>query len=109
MTTTANTTNAFPAGPLRPNLVADPALPESERTLSRWFNTAAFRILPRDFRGLTAFGFARTPLIKTDLTIENVPVGDRGFRLDVHVETYNLLNRVNFNTPGSTLGAATSA
>ena len=40
--TTANTTNAFPAGPLRPNLVGDPALPSSEQTLSHWFNTAAF-------------------------------------------------------------------
>ena len=40
--TTANTTNAFPAGPLRPNLVGDPELPSSERTLNRWFNTAAF-------------------------------------------------------------------
>ena len=42
VTTTANTTNAFPAGPLRPDLVGDPQLPSSERTLSRWFNTAAF-------------------------------------------------------------------
>jgi len=26
----------------RPNLVGDPVLPESERTLGRWFNTDAF-------------------------------------------------------------------
>ena len=40
--TAANTTNAFPAGPLRPNLVGNPELPSDQRTLSRWFNTAAF-------------------------------------------------------------------
>ena len=27
-------------------------------------------------------------------------------KLDVRVEAYNLLNRTNFNAPGSTLGAA---
>ena len=31
--TAANTTNAFPAGPLRPDLVGDPELPPDERTL----------------------------------------------------------------------------
>ena len=40
--TTANTTNAFPAGPLRPDLVGNPVLPASEQTLGHWFNTAAF-------------------------------------------------------------------
>ena len=38
--TASNTTNAFTAGPLRPNIVDDPQ--SGERTLNRWFNTAAF-------------------------------------------------------------------
>src|SRR5262249_20915714 len=38
----ANTTNGFPAGTVRPNLIGNPWLASSERTLARDFNTAAF-------------------------------------------------------------------
>jgi hypothetical protein len=104
--TTANTTNAFPAGPLRPNLVGDPELPASERTVTRWFNTAAFaNPAPLTF-GNSPRSVLRGPaLVTTDLTVEKtIPLpGDRKF--DVRVETYNLLNRTNFNLPGFTLGA----
>src|SRR5262245_55905535 len=37
--TTANTTNAFPAGPLRPDILRNPSLPGDQRTVSRWFDT----------------------------------------------------------------------
>ena len=40
--TSANTTNAFPAGALRPDLVRNPVLPSGGRTLDRWFDTGAF-------------------------------------------------------------------
>src|SRR4030095_2809212 len=40
--TAANTTNAFPSGALRPDLIGNPRLPSDEHTLSHWFNTAAF-------------------------------------------------------------------
>jgi hypothetical protein len=104
--TSANTTNAFPAGPLRPNLVGTPALAAGRRTLQRWFDTAAFA-------NPAAFTFGNSPrsvlrgpgLATTDLTIEKT-VDLRRVRLDVRVEAYNLLNRANFNIPGFTLGAA---
>ena len=105
--TTANTTNAFPAGPLRPNLVGDPSLPSDEQTLTRWFNTAAFA-------NPAAFTFGNSPrsvlrgpgIATTDLTLEkSIPLTD-GVKFDVRVEAYNLLNRANFNIPGFTLGAA---
>ncbi len=107
VTTTANTTNAFPAGPLRPNLVADPDLPAGERTLSRWFNTAAFQN-PAPFTfGNAPRSVLRGPMfITTDLTVEKTIGLHKGFRLDVRAEAYNLLNRVNFNVPGAILGAA---
>jgi hypothetical protein len=104
--TTANTTNAFPAGALRPDLVGDPSLPSDERTLTRWFNTAAF-VNPAPFTfGSAPRSVLRGPgIVTTDLTLEkNVPFGDR-FRLDLRIEAYNLLNRTNFNMPGATLGA----
>lgn len=105
--TTANTTNAFPAGPLRPNLTDTPDLPSGERTLSRWFNTASF-VNP------AAFTFGNSPrsvlrgsgIVTTDLNLEKRIGLPAGMTFDVRVEAYNLLNRTNFNIPGATLGAA---
>ena len=105
--TSANTTNAFPAGPLRPNLTADPVLASDERTLTHWFNTSAF-VNPDPFTfGHSPRSVLRGPgLATTDLTLEKrVPFG-RGISFDVRVEAYNLLNRANFTLPGFTLGAA---
>ena len=105
--TAANTTNAFPAGPLRPDLVGDADLSSDQRTLSRWFNTGAF-VNPAPFTfGNSPRSVLRGPgIVTTDLTLEK-PIrlgGNR--RLDVRVEAYNLFNRANFNVPGYTLGAA---
>ncbi len=105
--TAANTTNAFPAGPVRPDLAGDPELPPDQRTLSRWFDTSAFA-------NPAAFTFGNSPrsvlrgpgIVTTDLTLEK-SIGLGGSkRLDVRIEAYNLLNRANFHIPGFTLGAA---
>lgn len=105
--TTANTTNAFPAGPLRPDLVGDPVLPENERTITRWFNMAAFA-------NPAAFTFGNSPrsvlrgagVATTDVTLEKrIPLGGP-VAVDLRAEVYNLFNRVNLNLPGATLGAA---
>jgi hypothetical protein len=105
--TAANTTNAFPAGPLRANLVGDPELPSSERTLSRWFNTAAFAN-PANFTfGDSPRSVLRGPGLATlDATVEKSLHLRGATTLDLRVETYNLLNRANFNIPGFTLGAS---
>jgi hypothetical protein len=105
--TTANTTNAFPAGSLRPNVVGEAELPSDQRSLSRWFNTAAF-VNPAQFTfGNSPRSVLRGPdLIQTDLTLEKTIGWFGETRLDVRVEAYNLLNRTNFNIPGFTLGAA---
>ena len=105
--TAANTTNAFPAGPLRPNLVGNPELPSSERTLGRWFNTAAFAN-PANFTfGNSPRSVLRGPGLATlDATIEkSIPLGET-VKVDLRAEAYNLLNRANFDIPGYTLGAA---
>jgi hypothetical protein len=105
--TAANTTNAFPAGPLRPDLVGDPDLPSDQRTSSRWFNTGAFAN-PAPFTfGNSPRSVLRGPgIVTTDLTLEKtIGLGGRR-RFDVRVEAYNLFNRANFNIPGFTLGAA---
>ena len=105
--TAANTTNAFPAGPLRPNLVGDPTLPSDQQTLSHWFDTAAF-VNPAPFTfGNSPRSVLRGPgIATTDLTLEkSIPISD-AVKFDLRVEAYNLLNRANFNIPGLTLGAA---
>jgi hypothetical protein len=105
--TTASTTNAFPAGPLRPDLIGDPALPAAQRTLTRWFNTVAF-VNPAAFTfGSSPRSVLRGPgLATTDLTLErSIPLTAR-VKAEIRAEAYNLLNRANFNLPGFTLGAA---
>jgi len=105
--TAANTTNAFPAGPLRPDLVGDPDLPPDQRTLSRWFNTGAFANPALFTFGNSLRSVLRGPgIVTTDLTLEKTIGLGGSRRFDVRVEAYNLFNRVNFNLPGFTLGAA---
>jgi hypothetical protein len=105
VTTAANTTNAFSAGPLRPDVVGDIAA--GERTLSRWFNTAAFAA-PRQF----AFGNAPRSLLRGD-SLQNIDLAlEKQFRLterfalDARGEFYNALNHATFEMPGRVLGNA---
>jgi hypothetical protein len=102
---TANTTNAFSAGPLRPNLVRDATL--ANPTAGRWFDTTAFAApaaftfgnTPRD-------GLRAAPLYTTDLTLERAVRVTERWCAEVRAEVYNLLNHSNFDVPGRTLGAA---
>jgi len=89
----------------RPDLTGDPTL--ANPSPDRWFNTAAFAF-PR--RG--AFGNAgRNILEGPGLASLNLSVL-KDFRLAEHaalqwrVETFNALNRPNFDLPGNFLGAA---
>jgi hypothetical protein len=69
--TASNTTNAFPAGSLRPNVSGDPSLPSDQRTVQRWFDTSIFS-QPANF----TFGNAPrsllrgAPIVSTDATLE---------------------------------------
>jgi hypothetical protein len=105
--TSANTTNAFPAGSQRPNLVRRPGLPSGQQTISRWFDTTAFA-------APAAFAFGNSPrsvlrgaaLVTTDITLEKSFLLAERWKFDVRGEFYNLLNHANFNIPGFTYGAA---
>jgi len=67
--TTANTTNAFPAGSLRPNLLRDAVL--SERSITRWFDTSAFAApAPFTFGNSPRSGLRGAALVTTDVTLE---------------------------------------
>jgi hypothetical protein len=105
--TAANTTNAFAAGPLRPNLVGNPALPSGERTIRRWFDTSAFvNPPPLRFGNAPRSVLRGAPVVQTDATIEKSFQTTERIRFDLRAEFYNLLNHAMFNIPGFTLGAA---
>ena len=86
----------------RPNLVGDPSLPDDDRTLQRWFNTAAFvapppftyGTTPRTISDVRGPGFA-----SVDLSISrNISFG-AARNLQLRAEFFNVFNRVNFNQP----------
>jgi len=105
--TTANTTNSFPAGSLRPNLLRGASLSSDQRTVSRWFDTSAFANPgPLTFGNSPRSGLRGAPVVTTDATIEkNFRIAE-SWTLDVRAEFYNLFNHAIFNVPGFTFGAA---
>ncbi|MCA1602142.1 MAG: TonB-dependent receptor [Acidobacteria bacterium] len=87
----------------RPNLIGNPVLPDSERTLARWFNTAAFQPAfspsPQAF-GNAGVGIMRGPNYRNfDFTLaKNFDLTER-FRAQFRTEFFNAFNRANFGPP----------
>jgi hypothetical protein len=100
-----NNSNAFPAGTMRPNLIADPEA--GSQTLSRWFNTAAFQSAAPFTFGNSPRSVLRGPAWKTvDLTLaKNFPINER-WKTELRAEFFNVLNHANLDIPGHTLGNA---
>jgi hypothetical protein len=100
-----NNSNAFPAGTMRPNLIADPSA--GPQTLAHWFNTAAFQSAAPFTFGNAPRSVLRGPAWKNvDLTLA------RNFKLTERLKTewrgefFNAINHPNFDIPGHTLGNA---
>ncbi len=105
--TTANTTNAFPAGSLRPNVLSNPSLGSDLRSITRWFDTSAFAApAPFTFGNSPRSSLRGAPLATTDVTLEKSVRLNERFKFDLRGEFYNILNHANFNIPGATFGAA---
>jgi hypothetical protein len=91
---------------IRPNLVAgqDPTLKSDERTLARWFNTAAFT------RATVTYGDSpRNPLVGpgrkvVDLSLAKAFSVYQGQQIQFRAEAFNVFNWVNWNSPNGTLG-----
>jgi hypothetical protein len=86
----------------RPNLVGDPVLSDSDRTLRRWFNTdafAAFNPSPQAF-GTAGVGIMRGPnMINFDFTLaKNFNLSERRY-FQFRTEFFNAFNRANFGPP----------
>ncbi len=106
ITTQVNSTNAFTPGPQRANLLRDPALPGGERSVNRWFDTTSVAA-PAQF----TFGnagralFTGPGLFNLDMSLlKNFAITER-WNIQFRVESFNVVNRANFEDPNTVLGA----
>lgn len=105
--TASNTTNAFPAGALRPNVSGNPNLPSDQRTIQRWFDTSLFSQPANYTFGNAPRSLLRgAPIVQTDATLEKSLTLTERAKFDIRGEFYNLFNHAIFNIPGATFGAA---
>ena len=102
--TQVNTTFVNSAGAQRADVLRDPNLPNSKKTLGQWFDTSAFA-QPAQFK----FGNQGVNIVRADGTINldmsmlrNFPVGE-GKKFQVRGEFFNITNHPNFGGPGATL------
>ena len=100
----ANTTNGFPAGTLRPNLFGDPWL-TSGSTLQHYFNTAAFVHPPNYQFGGSPRSVLRGPgNDNVDFSAAKTFAITERWRTELRAQFFNVFNFANFNIPGHTLG-----
>jgi hypothetical protein len=99
--------NAFAGfGTQRPNRLADPTLPSSERTTSRWFDTDAFQVAPQFTIGTSSRNPVRGPgYANLDVAlIKHMPFAG-AHSLELRLEAFNLTNTPPLGAPNAVLGA----
>jgi len=96
---------------MRPNVVGDPEIPKADRTLQKYFNTAAFvaptggQCIPGDASRniLNGPGY-----VNADLSLfKEFPITE-GARLETRFEFFNATNTPHFANPNSDLSAGTT-
>lgn len=94
----------------RPNIIGDPMVPESQRSITNWFNRDAV-VIPAN--ASQPFGNAprnsvRGPLFwQIDMVLsKRVTMPWRQSQLELRLEAFNLFNRVNFRAPNGNRSAA---
>ncbi|MFN7917094.1 MAG: TonB-dependent receptor [Vicinamibacterales bacterium] len=100
--------NAFAGfGVQRPNLIGDPALPADQRTVGRWFNTAAFATAPQFTLGSATRNPVRGPGFRNlDLALaRRVPL-QATRALELRAEAFNITNTPALGAPNGTFGSA---
>jgi hypothetical protein len=106
--TQATNFNAFAGfGTQRPNLIADPNLPSSEQTTSRFFNTAAFTIAPQFTIGNSSRNPVRGPGYRNaDLALIKHFYFTETANLEFRTEVFNLTNTPPLGAPNVVAGSA---
>ena len=100
--------NAFAGfGTQRPNLIGDPELSSDERSVSRWFNTAAFQAAPAFTLGTSSRNPVRGPGFRSlDLAlIRRVPIS-ASQAFEIRAEAFNATNTPPLGAPNATVGSA---
>jgi hypothetical protein len=106
-TVTTQVNSVFSAvGALRADVSRNPSLPNDQRTLSRWFDTAAF-----SQPAPAVFGNQGVNILRADGVINLNASLQRNFRmwseqskLQFRAEFFNFANHANFGIPGRVLG-----
>ena len=105
--TQATNNNAFAGfGIQRPNLVGDPDLSSDERSVNRWFNTAAFATAPQFTLGTASRNPVRGPRYRNlDLAlVRRIPVASSQ-AIEVRVEVFNATNTPPLGAPNGVFGS----
>ncbi len=100
--------NAFAGfGTQRPNLVADPNLPSSERTTARFFNTSAFTIAPQFTLGNSSRNPVRGPQYRNaDIALIKRTYFGENRNIEFRAEAFNVTNTPPLGAPNAVVGAA---
>jgi hypothetical protein len=89
----------------RPNLIGNPVLPKGQRTISEWFNTAAFSFPTPSPTGGLVVGTAGRNLVTGpgfigfDSSLAKDFVYQDRWKMQVRLEAFNTLNSEHFNGP----------
>ena len=109
-TNTRYTTGSVPTATLRPNLVQNPNLPSSQRSVSDWFNVAAFTAPSPGAFGTSAKGVIIGPGSFTlDSGLAKNFFSTERMRLRFEFTGTNILNHPNWGNPGLTINTLASA
>ncbi len=106
-TVTSNTDPTATGTTARPDRLRDGALPDDQRSVSRWFDTAAFAVPNCVCFGNSGRNILRGPgLMNIDVGLSRTFAIRERMRLQFRSEAFNLLNHPNLGLPGTSIGAA---
>jgi len=103
----SDNSNTGSSGSDRPNLVGNPNLSSGERSINRWFNTAAFATPPKGTFGNLGRNTMIGPGLDTsDLSlIKNSRFREGKANVQFRAEVFNIFNHPNFDFPNSDLSS----
>ncbi|MCS7314533.1 MAG: hypothetical protein RMI94_03955 [Bryobacterales bacterium] len=110
-TGTAYTTSSTPPNVTRrPDILRNPNLPKSERTLKRWFDVNAFRVWQPGAFGTCSRGVIKGPgtNVMHATLVKNLAVSER-VRIRGELGVTNVLNHPNYSPPGLNITSTASA